>query len=81
MSSITIRATFALATPMNDSAPVWSVITPTLIGPADDGPRPSWLQEALCPSSVVLGVSVDSDGEASIWPGCPGGIGRMPYVA
>src|SRR3954454_19477339 len=32
MSSITMRATFAPATPMNDRAPVWSVITPTLIG-------------------------------------------------
>src|SRR4051812_22723892 len=32
MSSITMRATFAPATPMNERAPVWSVITPTLIG-------------------------------------------------
>src|SRR3954454_9707846 len=42
MSSITMRATFAPATPMNERAPVWSVITPTLIGsgviaPADLG--------------------------------------------
>src|SRR4051812_4530879 len=33
MSSMTILATLALATPMNESAPVWSVITPTLMGP------------------------------------------------
>ena len=32
MSSITILATFALAMPMNDSGPVWSVMTPTLMG-------------------------------------------------
>src|SRR5213592_3572554 len=31
MSLITILATFALAIPMNESAPVWSVITPTLM--------------------------------------------------
>src|SRR3954454_15590551 len=35
MSSMTILATLALATPINDSGPVWSVMTPTLI--ADDG--------------------------------------------
>src|SRR4051794_1872903 len=29
MSSITILATFALAMPMNESGPVWSVMTPT----------------------------------------------------
>src|SRR5689334_16420531 len=32
MSSITILATLTLATPMNDSAPVWSVTTPTRAG-------------------------------------------------
>ena len=31
MSSITILATLALAMPMNESGPVWSAITPTLI--------------------------------------------------
>ena len=31
MSSITILATLALAMPMNDRAPVWSVMTPTLM--------------------------------------------------
>src|SRR6266571_3224434 len=35
MSSITILATFALAIPMNERAPVWSVITPTLIRRAE----------------------------------------------
>src|SRR5438132_7702890 len=35
MSSITIFATFALAIPMNERAPVWSVITPTLIRRAE----------------------------------------------
>src|SRR4051812_36996762 len=32
MSSTTICATFAFAMPMNESGPVWSVMTPTLIG-------------------------------------------------
>src|ERR1700681_525652 len=32
MSSTTILATLALATPMKDSAPVWSVIMPTRAG-------------------------------------------------
>src|SRR5690349_7493354 len=32
MSSATILATLALATPMNDRAPVWSVIRPTRAG-------------------------------------------------
>ena len=31
MSSTTILATLALATPMNERVPVWSAITPTLI--------------------------------------------------
>src|SRR5205809_2098425 len=31
MSPITMRATFALATPTNESGPVWSAITPTLM--------------------------------------------------
>ena len=31
MSPMTILATFALATPTNESGPVWSVMTPTLM--------------------------------------------------
>ena len=36
MSSMTIVATFAFAMPMTESGPVWSVMTPTLIGPSAD---------------------------------------------
>ena len=34
MSPMTILATLALATPTNESGPVWSAITPTLMGSA-----------------------------------------------
>ena len=35
MSLTTILATLALATPTTASGPVWSVMTPTLMGPCD----------------------------------------------
>ena len=40
MSSMTILATFALAMPMNESGPVWSVTTPTLIDESFIAPFP-----------------------------------------
>jgi hypothetical protein len=43
MSSITILATFALAMPMKERGPVWSVITPNLMGRPDEAAFPSAL--------------------------------------
>ncbi len=60
MSSITIRATFALAMPMNESAPVWSVITPTLMGsmipPIESAPPIHADGEARVSALAVPGV-------------------------
>src|SRR5919198_4569266 len=46
MSPITIRATLALARPTNESGPVWSAISPTLIG----SPPDSAVCSAICSS-------------------------------
>src|SRR4051794_4664391 len=63
MSSMTSFATFALATPMNDSAPVWSVITPTLILRVE-------VDASMCvPLSGVVGAAEPGGLGAALVPG------------
>jgi len=51
MSPMTILATLALATPTNESGPVWSAITPTLIG------SEPWVGDGDIVFSLALSVS------------------------
>ena len=54
MSPMTIRATLALASPTNESGPVWSAMTPTLMG----GPSGLVLSAPCSPPYSALGRSL-----------------------
>src|SRR5437763_792574 len=83
MSLMTIFATLALAMPMNDSGPVWSAITPTLMpcslmAFSSQVPRPklpgSWLEDG---GRLPAAHGVDSLCHQTLFEGekcrsCPG---------
>src|SRR5271166_3890805 len=62
MSLIAILATLALAIPMNESAPDWSVITPTLIGVSFMALSPRFLGRRIEPYAGSWSRRCDGNG-------------------